>query len=112
MATDPSIILAGAPPPPQGFTLNSVAQLMQMRQQAQQMRTQQAMQNALASIYANPANLCPDGMPNAAAMQKLAQVSPQAAQQMTVQKAGLDEKLALTSQHQAEAGLNAQKNIQ
>lgn len=110
MPIDPSIPLSAQGPQP--ITLNSIAQLMEMQQQVQQMKTQRAMQNALAGIYANPDNLGPDGMPNAEAIQKLARISPQAAQQMTVQKAGLDEKLALTSQHQAEAGLNAQKNIQ
>jgi hypothetical protein len=112
MATDPSIILQGAQPPPQPFTLNSIAQLMQMQQAAQQMKQQRAVQNSLAAIYSNPANLGPDGMPNAQAIQQIGRISPQAAQQLTTQRATVDEKQALTSQHQMEAGQLAQKNIQ
>lgn len=97
---------------PQPFTLNSVAQLMQMQQQIKQQKQQQAIQNSLAAIYANPANLGPDGLPNAAAIQNIGRISPDAAQKLTTQRAAVDEKLALTSQHQMEAGQNAQKNIQ
>jgi hypothetical protein len=112
MPLDPSIILAGAPPAPQGFTPNSLAQIMQMRQANQEFKTQQAMQNALAAIYSNPANFGPDGMPNAEAIQNIGRVAPQAAQQLISQKAALEEKRALTAKDQAEAGLAAQKNIQ
>ena len=110
MAIDPSIPLAAQPP--QGFTLNSIAQLMQMQQQAQQAKQQRAIQNSLAAIYANPANLGPDGLPNAQAIQSIGRLSPQAAQQLTTQKAAVDEKQALTSKDQMEAGQAAQKNIQ
>jgi hypothetical protein len=112
MPIDPSIVLSGVQGPPQPITLNSIAQMMQMRQQAQQMQQQRAVQNSLAAIYSDPSNLGPDGMPNAQAMLKIARVSPQAAQSMTAQKAAIDEKLAITSKDQAEAGLQAQKYIQ
>ena len=112
MATDPSIILQGALPPPQPITLNSIAQITQMQQQALQMKRDRAIQNSLASIYANPANLGPDGMPNAQAIQQIGRISPQAAQALTTQRAAVDEKLAITSKDQMEAGQLAQKNIQ
>lgn len=110
MPIDPSIPLAANPGQP--FTLNSIAQLMQMQQQAQLMKQQRAVQNSLAAIYADPRNLGPDGMPNAQAIQQIGRISPQAAQQLTTQKAEIDEKRALTSKNQAESGLQAQKNIQ
>lgn len=112
MATDPSIILQGAQPPPQPVTLNSIAQMQQMQQAALQMRQQRAIQNSLAAIYADPRNLGPDGMPNAQAIQQIGRISPQAAQQLTTQRAAVDEKLALTSEHQMKAGQDAQKSIQ
>lgn len=112
MATDPSIILQGAQPPPQPITLNSIAQMQQMQQAALQMRQQRAIQNSLAAIYADPRNLGPDGMPNAQAIQQIGRISPQAAQQLTTQRAAVDEKLALTSEHQMKAGQDAQKSIQ
>lgn len=110
MPIDPSIPLAAQGPQP--ITLNSIAQIMQMRYQAQQMKQAQAVQNSLAAIYANPANLGPDGMPNAEAIQQIGRVSPQAAQQLITQKATIDEKKAVTSKDQMEAGMSAQKNIQ
>lgn len=112
MATDPSIILQGALPPPQPITLNSIAQITQMQQQALQMKRDRAIQNSLAAIYANPSNLGPDGMPNAQAIQQIGRISPQAAQALTTQRAAVDEKMAITSKDQMEAGQIAQKNIQ
>lgn len=97
---------------PAPITLNSIAQMMQMQQQVKQAKQQQQIQNSLAAIYANPANLGPDGLPNAQAIQSIGRISPQVAQQMTTQRATVDEKMALTSQHQMEAGQSAQKNIQ
>lgn len=110
MPIDPSIPLAVQGPQP--ITLNSIAQLYQMQQQIKAQKQQQAVQNSLAAIYANPANLGPDGLPNAQAIQNIGRISTQAAQQLTIQRAAVDEKLALTSKDQMEAGQTAQKNIQ
>jgi hypothetical protein len=97
---------------PQPITLNSIAQMYQMQQQIQMQKQQRQVQNALSQIYSNPANLGPDGMPNAQAMMQIAKISPQEAQSMTAQRANVDEKLALTSQHQQDAALAFQKNVQ
>lgn len=110
MPVDPSIPLAAQGPQP--ITLNSIAQMMQMKQSAEQMRQQRAIQNSLAAIYANPQNLGPDGLPSAQAIQQIGRISPQTAQELTTQRAAVDEKLALTSKDQMDAGLSAQKNIQ
>lgn len=96
----------------QPFTLNQFAQMMQLRNDMTQYKQQQAVQNSLRQIYADPRNLGPDGMPNAQAMQQIARISPAAAQQMTTQRAAIDEKMAVTSKDQMEAGLTAQKSIQ
>lgn len=112
MPLDPNIILAGAQRAPQPFSMNSIAQLMQMKQMQIQMREQEAVRNSLAQIYSDPKNLGPDGMPNAQAIQTLARVSPQMAQQMMMNRATIQEKQAMTSKDQLQAGMDAQKNIQ
>ncbi len=83
MATDPNIILAGAQPSPQPFTLNSIAQIMQMRQAAQQSR----MQNALLQITRQPGAFGDDGMPTANTLRQIAGVNPMAGMQMAGQMA-------------------------
>ena len=97
---------------PQPITLNSIAQMYQMQQQIQMQKQQRQVQNALSQIYSNPANLGPDGMPNAQAMMQIAKISPQTAQQLTTQRATVDEKMALTSKDQQEAAMAFQKNVQ
>lgn len=110
MPVDASIPLQAQGPPP--ITLNSLNEMMQMKQQIQAQRKATQVQNTLASIYGDPTNLGPDGMPTSAAMQKIYQVSPEAGQKLSTQKATIDEKMATTSKEQLQAQMDMQGAIQ
>ena len=100
MPIDASIPLQAQSQP---FTLNNVAQIMQMRQQAVQQRQATAQNNALMSIYNDPSSLGADGMPNADAVRKISQINPQMGMKMRTDQANIAEKTALAEQHGTEA---------
>lgn len=100
MPIDASIPLQAQSQP---FTLNNVAQIMQMRQQAVQQRQANAQNNALMSIYNDPSSLGSNGMLNDQGIRKITQVSPQMGMKIRTDQANIDEKTALAEQHGTEA---------
>lgn len=99
MPVDASIPLQAQGPAP--ITMNSIAQMMQMKQMINQQRQQQASQNALRQIFSNPGNLDANGMPNNDAMQKISMVSPQMGMALRQQSAKMDSERALAMQRNA-----------
>lgn len=106
MATDPNIILAGAQPAPQPFTLGSLSQMMQMKQQVQQQR----MQNALLSITRQPGAFGDDGMPTANTLRQISGIDPQAGMQMAGQMATVRAREA-TQQKEALGAMQTRRKL-
>ncbi len=86
---DASIPLAGlnanaqAWDPQRMISMQDMAQQMRMRQQAQQLAAQQ--QNALRTIFADPANMGPTGELRPEAVQKVMQIDPKTGMQLREQ---------------------------
>jgi hypothetical protein len=103
MPVDASIPLQATGPAP--ITLNSISQMMQLKQQITQQKQAQAVQNSLAAIYGNPDNLGPDGLPKPDAIRQISSISPQMGIQLQTQKAKIDADKSL----QQERTVNAYK---
>ena len=108
MPIDASIPLQAQSQP---FTLNNVAQIMQMRQQAVEQRQANAQNNALMSIYNDPSSLGKNGMPTDEAIRKISGVSPQLGMKMRMDDATIAEKTALAAKNKSQAYVDSQKAI-
>ena len=100
MPIDASIPLQAQSQP---FTLNNVAQIMQMRQQAVQQRQAAAQNNALMSIYNDPSSLGANGMLNDQGVRKISQVSPQMGMKIRTEQATIEEKTSQSELRNTEA---------
>lgn len=87
-----------SPPPDLATIYGTAIKLKELKQQ-------QETQNALRMIYANPANIGPDGFPTSNAMQLVAKASPGAYMDLVDKKAAADEKAAQTGAARSEEAI-------